>query len=152
MSRNRAVRRVPQPAAHATKVVLAVATPDPEHETLDRLAGLDPALTAHLRAAPLRILPLARRTEDLHAIALDRLAAVGIALGREPFGLSPEAALLLVEHDWTGDDLELDDVLCRAALELVRAGQPLEARGPRIEASVLRAVIHPTAPLETRRS
>lgn len=98
------------------RVVLAVTSTDPEHEPLARLhAELDPSLLRHLRRAPLRVLPLSRRIEDLHALCLDRLATLGTALAGKPLGLAPEAFALLVEHPWTGDDLELDDVLARAA-------------------------------------
>jgi len=126
------------PSPVDVRVVFAVASVDPEHDALDRMrAALDEALLAHLREIPVRIVPLARRTEDLHAIALDRLAALGIALRGEPLGIAPEAVAILVEHAWTGDDLELDDVLLRAA---VRAG------GRRVEASDLRGVLSPTDP------
>jgi len=117
------------------RIVLAVASTDPENDELDRLRALDAALLAHLREAPLRIVALARRSEDLHAIALDRLASVGIALRGEPLGIAPAALALLVEHPWTGDDLELDDVLLRAAMH---------ASGKRVEASELRAVLSAT--------
>lgn len=122
----------PDPTPVDLRVVLAIASTDPERDTVGRLAGLDETLLGHIREAPLRILPLARRTEDIHALALDRLAALGIALGRDPLGLSPESLAILVEHAWTGDDLELDDVLIRAALHAV---------GARIEATDLRAVL-----------
>ncbi len=121
------------PSPVDVRVVFAIASTDPEHDPLDRVReALDAALLAHVREIPLRIVPLARRTEDLHAIALDRLAALGIALHGEPFGIAPEAVALLVEHPWTGDDLELDDVLVRAAVH---------ARGRRVEASDLRTVL-----------
>lgn len=126
----------PDPTPIDLRVVFAIASSDPEYESLERLAGLDPALVEHLRKAPLRLLPLARRSEDIHAIALDRLAALGIALGREPLGLAPESLAILIEHEWSGDDLELDDILCRAALR---------SDGARIEAADLRAVIRATS-------
>jgi len=120
------------------RLVIAVASIDPEHDTLARLqSALDPALLPHLRTAPLRVLPLARRVEDLHALCLDRLASLGTALVGKPLGLAPEAFALLVEHPWPGDDLELDDVLARAALVAVTE------RAPRVEPKPLMALLGP---------
>jgi hypothetical protein len=125
----------PDPTPIELRVVLAVACADPEQEGLDRLRGLDTSLVDHLRSTPVRLLPLSRRTEDIHSIALDRLAALGIAMGREPLGLAPEALALLVEHEWSGDDLELDDVLTRAAVSATSRERP------RVEAADLRVVL-----------
>jgi hypothetical protein len=115
----------PDPAPVDVRVVLAITSDDPEHDDLARLhAAIDPNLLAHLRTTPVRVLPLARRIEDLRASALDRLSSLGQALRGAPLGIAPEALALLVEHHWPGDDLELDDVLARAALR---------AQGPRVE-------------------
>ncbi|MGZ5969571.1 MAG: sigma-54-dependent Fis family transcriptional regulator, partial [Polyangiales bacterium] len=97
------------------------------------MASLDPSLVAHLRPSPVRVAPLARRIEDLHALALDRLVAIAGGLGRPPLGLAPDALELLVEHDWPGDDVELEAALVLAA---TRAGD-----APRIERAHLESVL-----------
>ncbi|MBI2390795.1 MAG: hypothetical protein HYV09_14490 [Deltaproteobacteria bacterium] len=129
----------PDPTPVDLRLLLAATSADPEHDTLTaQLDALDPALRAHLRDVPLRLLPLARRVEDLHATTLDRLAALGTALVGEPLGVAPEALALLVEHGWPGDDLELDDVLARAALAATESG------ATRVEARVIAELLAPT--------
>ena len=62
--------------------------------------------------------PLAARTEDLRAMALDRLTKLGLDRSGRPYGIEPAAMSLLVEHDWPGNDVELDSLLVRVAAEL----------------------------------
>jgi len=110
------------------RLVLAVACDDPETDDGWR-AALSPALAGRLHEPPLRVPPLARRLEDVRAIALDRLAVHGVALKGEPMGVSEEALAALVEHEWPGDDAELDVVLLVAARH---------AKGKRIELADVR--------------
>lgn len=115
----------PDPTPVDLRLVLAAASQDPENDDLAGLRGaLDPALVAHLRETPLRLLPLHRRIEDLHALALDRLATLAGSLGREPLGIAPDALAALVDHEWPGDDVELDDVLVRAAQRVSERAAP----------------------------
>ncbi len=115
------------------RVVLALPTDDPDGDDLSRLRdALDAALFGHLREAPLRVPPLARRIEDLHALALDRLASLGEALRSAPLGLAPAALAVLIEHPWPGDDLELEAAL---------AGAAQRARGVRVEREDVLAVL-----------
>jgi hypothetical protein len=100
------------PSPVDVRVVLASGSRDPENAAL---ASIDPSLLAHVRPSPVRIAPLARRIEDLHALALDRLVAIAGSLGRPPLGLAPDALELLIEHSWPGDDVELESVLVLAA-------------------------------------
>jgi DNA-binding NtrC family response regulator len=113
------------------RVVLAIACDDPESDDAWR-ACLQPALLGRMHEPPLRVPPLHRRIEDVRAIALDRLAVHGVGKGGEPFGISEEALALLVEHEWPGDDDELDVVLLVAARR---------AKGARIEAPDARAAL-----------
>ena len=59
--------------------------------------------------------PLASRAEDVRSLALDHLARLGLALRGEGLGLADDALALLLEHPWPGNDVELADVLLRAA-------------------------------------
>lgn len=80
------------------------------------------------RAVP--IPPLSARAEDLRALALDKLARLGLALRGAPLGLTDEALLRLVEHELPGNDEELGSVLLLAVLA---------AEGPRVTARDLDA-------------
>ncbi len=78
------------------------------------------ALGEHLAALVqdrLIVLPtLAERAEDLRALALHKLSRIGLRLRGRPYGISLEAQARLFEHDWPGNDAELEAVLLRAAL------------------------------------
>jgi DNA-binding NtrC family response regulator len=60
--------------------------------------------------------PLVDRPEDLRPNVLVRLARAGLQARGEPVGIDPSALRMLLDHDWPGNDIELDDVLLRAAL------------------------------------
>ncbi|MCC6649304.1 MAG: hypothetical protein IT374_27505 [Polyangiaceae bacterium] len=82
------------------------------------------------RAVP--IPPLSARAEDLRALALDRLARLGLALRGAPLGLTDEALLRLVEHDLPGNDEQLGCALLLAVLAADGprvTGRDLEAAG-----------------------
>jgi DNA-binding NtrC family response regulator len=53
----------------------------------------------------------------LRALALHKLSRIGLRLRGRPIGLSLRAQQVLNEHDWPGNDVELDAALLCAALE-----------------------------------
>lgn len=65
--------------------------------------------------ASVQLPPLAARSEDLRALALDRLTALGLRAKGAPIGIDRSALAALAEHAWPGNDLELEAVLIRAA-------------------------------------
>jgi DNA-binding NtrC family response regulator len=131
----------PDPRPLDLRLILSVVSSDPERDDLRRLlAALTPALAERLDLEPLRVPPLAARIEDLRAIVLDRLAVFGPALRDRPLGLADDALALLVEHEFPGDDHELDDLLLRAAL-LADRRAALRAEGARIERADVAAVL-----------
>jgi hypothetical protein len=66
------------------------------------------------RAVP--IPPLASRAEDLRALALDQLAALGASLRGRPIGIDDRALAVLAEHTFPGNEAELASILLCAAL------------------------------------
>jgi DNA-binding NtrC family response regulator len=98
---------VPRPGLVAT-----VSSPPP---TLVEAGRLERSLARWLATSTVELPALANRGEDLRALALDQLARAGMQARGEPFGIDPAALRLLLEHDWPGNDLELADVLLRAA-------------------------------------
>jgi DNA-binding NtrC family response regulator len=74
---------------------------------------------------------LASRPEDLRALVLDQLARVGARFRGEPVGVEDRALARLMDHNWPGNDVELADVLLRAALV---------ARGQRVTLEDLQAI------------
>ncbi len=104
----------------------------PAHEGATT-AALDPHFLERLGAERLVIPSLADRAEDLRALALHKLSRIGARIRGRPYGLSLKAQELLNEHDWPGNEDELDAVLLRAAL----------ATGPEdvVQATTLGAVI-----------
>lgn len=72
-------------------------------------------LARWLGMASLALPALAERAEDLRALSLDALAREGLKKDGRPLGLDVSALQLLSEHEWPGNELELEDVLVRAA-------------------------------------
>ncbi len=60
--------------------------------------------------------PLAARSEDLQALAVEHLGRLGIRLQSRPLGLEPKALAALLEYEWPGNDAELYATLLRAAI------------------------------------
>jgi DNA-binding NtrC family response regulator len=90
-----------------------------------------------IERAQIAIPALADRAEDLRALVLDRLAAIGLSTRSEPLGIDTPALRLLVEHTWPGNDTELADVLNRASAV---------ATGPVVTAADLAVIgFHPLA-------
>ncbi len=114
------------------RVVLAIPSDSPEDDESYRVepTALEASLLGRMHEPALRVPRLSRRVEDLRALALDRLAALGVARADEPLGLAEDALAILVEHEWPGDDAELDAVLFAAAAR---------AEGPRVTAADVRA-------------
>ena len=124
--------------------------------TVDVLAAskrLSLSLADWLGESVLAIPPLASRVEDLRAIVLDQLIKIGTRLRRashgeyrehrEHRGMGIEDAALarLLEHTWPANELELQDVVLRAALV---------AKGDRITVEDLNQIGF-TGPLPTSR-
>lgn len=117
-----AERVAPSGSATPLDVWLAVSVP----ATVDALVAagrLSSVLADWLGDRALVLPPLSARSEDLRALALDQLARVGARLHGEPFGIDDRALARLMDHSWPGNDVELADVLLRAALV---------AQGPRV--------------------
>lgn len=74
-----------------------------------------PALTTLLPRTPVLLPTLADRAEDLRALILDLVARSGRGANGQPLGISRAALQLLLDHHWPGNDIELADVVCRAA-------------------------------------
>jgi hypothetical protein len=81
-----------------------------------RAMHLEAHLEALLEGRKVALPSLAERAEDLRALALHKLSRIGTRLRGKAFGISLQAQALLNEHDWPGNDAELDAVLLRAAL------------------------------------
>lgn len=96
------------------RAILAIVVP----RTLDVLVArgvMDERLADVLGDRTIALPPLAARGEDLRALVLDRLTKLGLdRLGR-PLGIEPSAMAMLADHDWPGNDVELDSVLVRVA-------------------------------------
>ena len=89
------------------------------------------SLASLLADSEVKLPALAERGEDLRALVLDGLSALGMRLRGEPMGVDPAALALLVDHTFPGNDAELRDLLSRAAQE---------ANGPTVTAADLAAV------------
>lgn len=109
-----ATRSSPRRRATPLDVGLVVSVMEP----LDELVAsgrLVPELANRLGEAPLALPRLVERAEDLRSLSLDRLGRIGVRLRGRPMGIDARAMARLVEHSWPGNELELDDVLSRAA-------------------------------------
>jgi hypothetical protein len=82
----------------------------------DATAVLEPALAQWLGDRVVALPSWAARREDQRALFLDRIGRLGLRLRGRPMGLDPRALARLVEHEWPGNDAEVNDVLLRAAL------------------------------------
>lgn len=91
--------------------------------------GPSSLVAALFKASPLTLPMLTERAEDLRSLILDALGRH--PRGTEPVGIERRAMQLLMDHDWPGNDRELQDVvertlaLCEGPLinvdDLVRA-------------------------------
>jgi len=85
-----------------------------------------PVLAARLDVVTLRVPPLARRADELPAIAAQVAAALSARRGGSPPAFSEDAHAWLAAQPWPGDLAELEAVVARA---LLRAGHgPITAR------------------------
>ncbi len=87
-------------------------------EPMDELVGsgrLSSSLARWLGGSEVRVPPLGERAEDIRSLVLDQLARTGLRLRGEPLGVDVSALRVLTEHPWPGNELELRDVLERAA-------------------------------------
>jgi hypothetical protein len=124
-------RRVAENAVSSVPPPMLVAAVREPVEALALDGRLSRLLAGRLGARMVELPALASRAEDLRALVLDRLAGAGMRENGEPLGIEAAALALLLEHRWPGNDLELQDVLVRAA-EL--------AKGPVVTAQNLAAV------------
>jgi hypothetical protein len=113
--------------------------------TIDVLVAsgrLDERLADRLGDRTIAVPSLAARAEDLRGLVLDRLARFGARTRGRALGVEPAALLELTEHTWPGNDVELSDVLLRAAL--VARGDVVRAAD--LAAIGFRADTHAAAP------
>ena len=69
-----------------------------------------------LNVLSIQVAPLRERISDVVPIAEHRLRAVGMEVGKEFRGLTPEAIVRLEAHAWPGNVRELSNVIERAAV------------------------------------
>jgi hypothetical protein len=100
-------------ASNIPPAMLVVSVSLPTGELAD-MGRLSPALAGRLRAT-VELPTLAARSEDLRALVLARLAALGMSARGEPLGIEAAALAILLEHRFPGNDTELLDVLVRAS-------------------------------------
>jgi hypothetical protein len=79
-------------------------------------AALEPSLSQWLGERAVTLPSWSSRPEDQRALLLDRIGRLGLRLRGHPMGLDARALARLVEHEWPGNDAEVNDVLLRAAL------------------------------------
>ena len=101
-------------AAFDERVGLAIVVAKPI-DVLVALEALDERLADRLDGSTIAIPPLRERSEDLRALVLERLTRLGLNLRGKPLGIEPSALALLAEHDFPGNDAELESLLVRAA-------------------------------------
>ncbi len=107
-------REAEQPASTIPRVMLVVSLRE-QAPALELDGRLLPRLSARLGGSSITLPGLVSRPEDLRALVLDRLAGVGMRGRGEPLGIDSAALALFLEHRWPGNDVELEDVLVRAA-------------------------------------
>jgi hypothetical protein len=115
LSRSLATGKSPAGDAVPLDLALVVCVPT----TIDVLAAsghLLPDLADQLGDKAVPLPPLVMRAEDLRAIIMQRLARIGLSVRGHPIGVDQRALATLIEHAWPGNDMELDDVLTRAAV------------------------------------
>lgn len=95
------------------QIVASVTAPVDEAVASGRLV---PELADRIGRRTLILPSLVDRPEDLRALTLERLGNIGIRLRGQPMGIEAKAMARLVEHAWPGNELELSDVLSRAAV------------------------------------
>jgi hypothetical protein len=124
-------------AALDERLGLALVVP----RTVDALVAaevMDERLADAVGDRAVAIPPLSDRSEDLRPTAIDILTRVGLSLRSRPLGIEPAALALLAEHDFPANDVELEAVLVRAAVEctgdvVTRAGLLAAGFAPRAE-------------------
>ncbi len=97
-------------------------------------------LTSRLAAHSVRIPPLRQRPEDVVPLARDLLRRHAERMRRDPPEIPAPAAALLRDHDWPGNEQELEEVLVRALIatqgDKLRLQHPLGRRDGREIGSV----------------
>jgi len=114
VARSLAGRSSGPPRSSVLPLGLFASTRTPLPELID--AGrLSKTLARWLGDTSVALPALSERPEDLRALALESLAAAGLRRDGRPLGLDVSALRLLSEHEWPGNELELEDVVTRAA-------------------------------------
>jgi transcriptional regulator with GAF, ATPase, and Fis domain len=108
-------RQATEAAASVVPPMMLIATARDSIDVLVAEGRVSPRLVLRLGSEAIALPPLAARGEDLRVLVLDRLAGVGMRGRGEPLGIDATALALLLEHRWPGNDVELEDVLVRAA-------------------------------------
>ncbi len=96
-------------------VGLVVALPG----TVDSLAAggrLVEPLADRLGDRSVALPALASRGEDLSMLVLEALTRIGKRVRQAPLGIEPHALAALIDHDFPGNDAELEGILFRAAI------------------------------------
>jgi hypothetical protein len=107
-------RRKHEPVSSVPAPNLVVSTREPL-TALSLEGRLSPRFAARFGETCVTLPGLVSRPEDLRALVLDRLAGVGMRGRGEPLGIDSAALAMFLEHRWPGNDVELEDVLVRAA-------------------------------------
>jgi transcriptional regulator of acetoin/glycerol metabolism len=88
------------------------------NEPLEHAASqgrVDRALAQRLGRREITLPTLSERSEDLRALIFEELLRAGLAHKETPIGIEPRALGLLMEHPWPGNEVELSDIIARAA-------------------------------------
>ncbi len=91
-----------------------VLTTGPTAEELRERKLLSPTLLRLLRDRTVPIPSVSERAEDLRALLLEAATRWGLRTKGVPIGAEPSALRWLVEHPWSGGELEIDAVMLRA--------------------------------------
>jgi hypothetical protein len=104
------------PAGHAAPLEISIIVSVPTSiDVLVASGKLETPLADRLGDRAVPIPPLYARAEDLRGLFVDRLARIGVRLRGRPMGIDARAMGRLIEHAWPGNEIELEDVLTRAA-------------------------------------
>ncbi len=112
-----AERRVPWERVQRLDLQLAltgVAAPGDVRPGIPQAIRLEGSLAAcfgEASEAPVVLPHLCDRPEDFRAILTDRLAREGVRVRGRPVGIEPAAYACLAEHDFPGDEVELNAVV-----------------------------------------
>jgi transcriptional regulator of acetoin/glycerol metabolism len=99
--------------------------------TVDSLAAngkLVEVLADRLGDRAVALPELSSRAEDLSLLILDKLTRMGQRIRQAPLGIDPHAMAALVEHNFPGNDAELEALLLRAVLATPQGARAVTLR------------------------